>query len=74
MASRQWSQYLIYIVAGGTILTLLDNFWRVASEKWPYDTIQESILSLIPGFLLILLCVFIALLVFLHFRPEKNQG
>ncbi len=54
---KNWSKYFIYLVALLTTGTWLLSIWVVVQNGWPYSTVQESIISLIPGFLLLTVCI-----------------
>jgi len=65
---KNWSKYLIYSIALLTSGTWLLAIYVVAQNGWPYATIQETIISLIPGFLLLPICICGSIVVHKYFK------
>lgn len=65
---KNWSKYLIYSIALLTSGTWLLAIYVVAQNGWPYATIQETIISLIPGFLLLTICICGSIVVHKYFK------
>ena len=53
---KVWAKYLAYVFAAGLALSWLYAVWQVAARGWPYSDVYRTVLSLIPGLLLLLLC------------------
>ncbi len=65
---KKWSQYLVYVVLLGIIVSWAIGVWQVAATGWPYADPLSSIISLAPGILLVLFCAGCGLVVFRYFR------
>lgn len=69
--SKSWSQYLVYLVslatAGGWAYTVI----QITMNDWHYSGVQETIISLIPGFLLVSVCVLFSVFVYKYFNKQR---
>jgi hypothetical protein len=54
---KPWSRYFVYVVAIFTVLGWLAVVGSVAMRGWPYHDVTRSVISLIPGLLLVAACV-----------------
>ncbi|MFH2047047.1 MAG: hypothetical protein ABIK92_18110 [Pseudomonadota bacterium] len=50
---KSWSQHYVYVLSFFSIGGWFDGVINVYRNGWPYSTIEESIISLIPGLCLI---------------------
>ena len=55
--SKGWSRYLVYLVAAFTAGGWLYAVATLAASRWPYPDTLSSVISLVPGMLLVALCV-----------------
>lgn len=53
---QDWAKFFAYLFAAAVILGWIYAVWRVAQRGWPYSDWLTTILSLVPGVLLITLC------------------
>ncbi len=71
--SKAWSQYFVYLVAfftaGGWVFVTI----TIALNGWPYPDAQSTIISLAPGVLLALSCIFISIYVFNYFKKQNAK-
>jgi hypothetical protein len=67
-----WSQYVIYVIAAMLTVSWAFVVWRLTAEGWLNDHPAAMILALVPGALMIAVCVAVSLAVFRHFHPAKN--
>ena len=69
--SKSWSQYLVYLIslstAGGWAFVVI----HMAINDWHYSGVQQTILSLIPGLLLVSVCVLFSVFVYKYFNKQK---
>ena len=65
---RRWAQYLWYAIALAVSTVWVIVTVHVSITGWPYDDIVSSFISLVPGMLLLALCVFGSIAVRRHFR------
>jgi hypothetical protein len=65
---RSWSQYFVYAVSTLSVLSWLWAIWMVVQHGWPYLTVAESLISLIPGIVLVFLAVGISVVAQRAFR------
>jgi hypothetical protein len=61
--SKRWSRYLVYLVAVFTAGGWLYVVGTIAVTRWPYPDVISSVISLIPGILLVALCVLCSIFV-----------
>jgi hypothetical protein len=61
--SKRWSRYLVYLVAAFTAGGWLYVVATIAVHRWPYPDVLSSLISLIPGMLLAVLCLLCSLFV-----------
>ena len=54
---KPWSQFLWFAIALSATVFWLVSVTRVALSGWPYPDMLGSIISLIPGALLLALCI-----------------
>ena len=54
---KSWSRYFVYLVAICTALGWLAFVGSAAMRGWPYHDVTRSVISLIPGLLLVAVCV-----------------
>jgi hypothetical protein len=68
LVDRKWSQYVVYGILTFIVLSWGYTVWAVASAGWPYSDVTNTILSLVPGSVLVLACAGSALIVFRRFH------
>jgi hypothetical protein len=54
---KPWSQYPVFAVAASEVGLWFYAVARVALEGWPYADPLNSIISLVPGIMLLVICV-----------------
>ncbi len=69
---KRWSPYLWYITALVISVSWVVSVVRVALSGWPYDNALSSVISLVPGLLLVGVCAGGSAVVAKHFRASKN--
>lgn len=73
LLNKFWSQYLIYFLA-----LLISGFLiyatvvAIKNGSWPYDTLAETIISLIPAASYIAASIGCGVVVYRHFRERNN--
>jgi hypothetical protein len=72
--SKRWSQYVWHVGALVASLSWVVSIVRVALSGWPYHSTLSSIISLIPGLLLVAVCAGGSAVVANHFRANKNAS
>lgn len=69
--SKSWSQYLVYLVslstAGGWAFVVI----QMAMNDWHYSGVQQTIISLIPGLLLVSVCLLFSVFVYKYFKNRR---
>jgi hypothetical protein len=70
--SKRWSQYLWYAIALGASVLWVVTVVRIAIAGWPYPDVVSSLISLVPGLLLLTVCIFGSIAVRRHFRQRAN--
>ena len=70
---KSWSQYFVYLVSFFTVGGWLYVTISIAIQGWPYQSIIKTVISLIPGILLSMVCVFSSIYIFKRFRDGANK-
>jgi len=65
---KVWSQYLWHALSLAIIASWAYTVASVAMAGWPYETILETFISLIPGLLLVGVFAGGSVIVYKHFR------
>lgn len=71
--SKPWSQFLIYIISLVSVVWWLFVIWGVYQAGWPYDDMQRSVISLILGILLVILCLSSSWFVYTLFKNDAKK-
>lgn len=71
LLKKRWSLYLWHSMALGVSLSWLASAIRIALAGWPYDGALPSLISLLPGLLLLTLCAAGSAAVAKYFRGDK---
>src|SRR5262249_49142494 len=53
---KVWAKYFAYAFAAGLASSWLYAVWQVTLRGWPYSDAGRTVLSLLPGALLLLVC------------------
>jgi len=67
---KPWSRFPIYILSLVTALYWLYVIWSVWKSGWPYDDTVKTAISLIPGVLLVVVCMGASWFVFSLFKDN----
>ena len=68
---KRWSQYLVYIVAALFCGSWLFVLWQVAERGWPYSSISQTVIALIPGLLMVGVAIGSSVVVYRAFKRER---
>jgi hypothetical protein len=68
LLGQPWSRFLVCGLAALFVHTWLSMVWQVARVGWPYSTATDTVLSLVPGLVLLVACAGSVLIAFRHFR------
>jgi hypothetical protein len=69
-----WAKFLAYLFAAALALGWIYAVWQVARRGWPYPDWLGTVLSLIPGVLLLSLCAGGAWIVHRQYRRRGNES
>ena len=69
-----WARPLAYLFAAALALGWIYAVWQVARRGWPYPDVLGTVLSLIPGVLLLSLCAGGAWIVHRQYRRRGNES
>jgi hypothetical protein len=51
---RNWAKWLVYVLSGAIVVTWVYALaWSLRSGRFPYPTLEETVLGLVPGFVLL---------------------
>jgi hypothetical protein len=70
--NRVWAKYLWFGIAALVSIFWLVSVGCIAMSRWPYATALESIVSLVPGFVLLAVCGMGSVAVHKHFRGTDS--
>ena len=70
--SKRWSQYLWHALSLVVSMSWVISVVRVALSGWPYDSALPTVISLVPGLLLVAVCAGGSAIVAKHFRSNQN--
>ncbi|HEX5125923.1 MAG TPA: hypothetical protein VFW00_04210 [Rhodocyclaceae bacterium] len=68
VASKRWAQYCWFIIAIGAPALWLLSVGHIILSGWPYASMLTSIISLLPGLFLVLICGLGSVAIYKHFR------
>lgn len=57
MFLKPWAKYLAYGFAICLAANWLYVVWQITAQGWPYEDVLLNVFSLLPGLLLLLICV-----------------
>jgi hypothetical protein len=70
----QWSQWLVYVIAASILMVWLYGlFQSVRAGAFPYETLQLTVLGLVPGFVLLAATLWSADIVRRRFRRHGER-
>jgi hypothetical protein len=69
---KRWAEYVWYVIAATISVLWVVMVVRVAASNWPYNDPLSSLISLLPGLLLVLVCIFGSVAVRRHFRRAND--
>jgi uncharacterized membrane protein YjjP (DUF1212 family) len=70
---RAWSQYLFYVVATCTAGGWAINVGMLAFSGWPYRDAQSTVISLVPGLLLVAFCISASIHIRRYFKANARE-
>ena len=70
---KPWSRFVVYAVCSLTIFGFLFYVGAMALNGWPYPGLAKTVVALIPGALLVALCVWFMVVTFRFFHAAKEQ-
>jgi hypothetical protein len=68
----RWAQYLWHAMAGACSAAWVLSVVRVALSGWPHDSWLRSVVSLVPGIVLLVVLAGGSVAVAKHYRPTQN--
>ena len=68
---KPWSQYLAYVLGALFIGTWMFIVWQINVQGWPYEDTMQSVISLVPGVLMIIVVLGSCFVVWRVFRRER---
>ena len=69
---KRWAQYFWYGIALVACVWWVVSVLQVAISGWPQQSIASSIISLLPGLLLLTVCIGGSFAIAKHYRREPN--
>ena len=70
---KPWSRFVVYTVCSLTIFGLLFYVVAMTLNGWPYPSLAKTVVALIPGALLVTICVWFMAVTFRFFHAAKEQ-
>ncbi len=68
LLNKRWALNFLYFLAAWGVGGWLYGIWQTYDRGWPYPNIQRSVISLVPGLLLIAVYSGIVWIVYRHFH------
>jgi hypothetical protein len=68
---KAWSKYAVYLVAALMIRNWWYPLWEAHEIEWPFHVTIENIIPLVPGLVLIILCLCGCIVV--HWEIEHKE-
>jgi hypothetical protein len=72
--SKRWVQYFWHVMAVVVAAWWVVSVVRIAMSGWPFESALDTVISLIPGLLLVTVCAGGSVVVAKHFRGSPIQG
>jgi hypothetical protein len=69
---RSWAKYVVYVMAACTAGGWATYVGWLAVSGWPYRNAQSTVISLVPGLLLVALCVSSSVYVHKYFKSHAR--
>jgi glucose dehydrogenase len=69
---KSWSQYLVHFIALLFIGSWIWAVWQVWRQGWPYESFLQTLISLLPGLLMVGVALGSMIVVHKDFR-RRNQ-
>ena len=69
---KHWAQYLWHVMALVVSLSWVVSVVHIALSGWPHESALASVISLVPGLLLLIVCVGGSVVVAKHYRGNKS--
>ena len=73
MLRRSWAKYVFYVIAACTAGGWTIYVVWLALAGWPYRDAQSTVISLVPGLLLVALCVSASVYVHKYFKVRARE-
>ena len=68
---KPWSQYLAYVLGALFIGSWMFTVWEVYERGWPYEGTLQTLLSLVPGILMVIIVLGSCFVVGKSFSRER---
>jgi hypothetical protein len=68
---KPWSQYLAYVLGALFIGTWMFAVWQVYERGWPYKGTLQTIVSLVPGLLMVFVVLGACFVIWKAFPRER---
>lgn len=69
---KPWSQYVVYFFSVTYTIQWLWLLWRaVSANLWPYETMSQTVISLIPGVLLLSFVIALSIIAYRSFNVKS---
>ncbi len=70
---KRWAAYLWHAIALTVAVIWLVMIGKLAFTGWPYHSLPETVISLVPGMLLLIVCVIGSIVVAKRFRSKSGE-
>ncbi len=70
---RVWAKPMAYLFAAGLALAWIYTVWQVALRGWPYPDWPRTVIALVPGALLLIVCAGGAWVVHKQYRRHAGE-
>lgn len=70
----RWSRYLVYAASISIIIAWLYGVFAAVVAGWPYASLLETAISLLPGLVLIFIACGSSFIAFIQFRIAESDS
>jgi len=74
LLAKPWSRFFVYLISFLVVAGWIYIIAMIAINGWPYETIGQSIISLIPGIFFISVFIYSSISVGMYFGKSKTKS
>ena len=71
LLQQSWPRFIVYALATFLSVGWALGVWQTATSGWPHGSLPDTLVALLPGILLVTVCVGSSSIVFRYFRTAR---